>query len=143
MLLALAAVLAQLQPLPPQLTALDSDEGQRLLFESAARKAYFPLAAQFVTQKSQAFCGVASAVMALNAMPLQAPVAPDFAPFRAFTQDNVFNAEARAAITPEFVNGGGMTLEHLAFLLRANGAGAEPVAAQDSSLERFRGEASA
>src|SRR5258707_6033960 len=112
MIIALALLLAQLQPLPSQLIALDSDEGQRLLLESTARKAYFPLAAQFVTQKSQAFCGVASAVMALNAMPLQAPVAPDFAPFRAFTQDNVFNAEARAAITPEYVKRGGGGVGH-------------------------------
>lgn len=143
MLVALAVLLAQLQPLPPSLIALDSEEGQRLLVESNARRAYFPLAAQFLTQRSTSFCGVASAVMALNALPLQAPVAAQWAPFRAFTEDNVFNEEARRALTPEKVSRGGLTLDTLVFLLRSNGAEARPVFASASSLEAFRAQASA
>ena len=142
MLLALV-LLAQLQPLPPQLVPFDSDEGQRLLVESTARRAYFPLAAQFLTQKTQAFCGVASAVMVLNALPLQAPVVEEWAPFRAFTQDNVFDAATRAALTPEFVGSGGLTLEQLTFLLSAHHVDARGVLASESSLEKFRAEASA
>jgi hypothetical protein len=140
--LATALLLAQLQPLPPQLIPLDSEPGQRLLLESNARRAYFPLSAQFLTQKTQAFCGVASTVMVLNAMPIQAPIAEEWAPFRAFTQDNVFNPEVRAQLTPEFVNRGGLTLEQLSMLLRGNHLEAQPVGAGESSLERFRDEAS-
>jgi hypothetical protein len=142
-MLALAvALLAQLQPLPPQLIPLDSDEGARLLFESTARRSYFALSAQFLTQKTQSFCGVASAVMALNALPLEAPIATGMAPFRAFTQDNVFDA-AGPALTPAFVDRGGLTVAQLAQLLRANGADATELLASKSSLERFRREASA
>ena len=143
MLIALAAaLLAQLQPLPPQLVALDSPEGEKLLVESTARRAFFALVGQFATQKSQAFCGVASSAMVLNALPLAAPIAEEVAPFRAFTQDNVFSAEARPALTPEFVARGGLTVEQLTFLLRANHADARPAYAKESSLEVFRAEAS-
>ena len=36
--------------------------------ESDAHEAYFPLASNFLTQKTQAYCGVASMVMVLNAL---------------------------------------------------------------------------
>jgi hypothetical protein len=137
-------LLAQLQRLPPQLIALDSAEGQALLFNATARAAYFPLAAQFTTQRSTAFCGVASAVMVLNAMPIAAPVAPEYAPFRAFTQDNVFGPQS--PVTAEHVAKGGLTLEHLEALLRANGADVDSWHTNDPSpgtLDLFRARASA
>ncbi len=133
---------AQLQPLPPSLLPLSSEEGQRLLVESTARRAFFPLASQFLTQRSTSFCGVASSVMVLNALPLEAPVAAAYAPFRAFTEDNVF-APAAAQLSAEFVAKGGLTLEQLQFLLRANQAQATAVHASASSLEAFRTQASA
>jgi hypothetical protein len=131
-------VVAQLQPLPPSLIPLDSDEGRRLLVESKANRAFFALSSQFLTQRSTAYCGVASGVMALNALPIQAPEAPEWAPFRAFTQDNVFNDEA---VTPESVARGGLTLAQLTQLLRANHAEVETVYASDSTLEAFRAQA--
>jgi hypothetical protein len=133
-------LLSQLQPLPPSLIPLSSDEGQRLLVESTARRAYFPLAAQFLTQRSTSFCGVASSVMVLNALPLEAPVAAAYAPFRAFTEDNVF-APAAAQLSAAFVAKGGLTIEQLQFLVRANKAQATGVHASASSLEEFRKQA--
>jgi hypothetical protein len=138
-----ALLLAQLQPLPPQLIPLGSPEGQALLFNAAARAAYFPLAAQFTTQRSTAFCGVASAVMVLNAMPIAAPVAAEYAPFRAFTQDNIFGPQSK--VTEEHVAKGGLTIEHLEALLRANGADVDSWHANDPSagtLDLFRKRAS-
>ncbi len=137
----LAPLLAQLQPLPPQLVPLDSPAGEQLLFESSARAAYFPLTSSFVTQQSTAFCGVASAVMVLNALPIAAPVAKEWAPFRAFTQENVFAPQS--PITAALVSSGGLTMEQLGALLRANGADADVLNANDSALERFRADASA
>ena len=61
---ALLLLLGQLQPLPPNLVALDSEEGRKLLVESKANRDFFALSSQFVTQQSTSFCGVASAVMA-------------------------------------------------------------------------------
>ena len=137
---AVLALLAQLQPLPPQLVALDSDEGQKFLLESSARRSYFALAGTFLTQKTQSFCGVASSVMVLNAMPVQAPVSAGYAPFRAFTEDNIF--EAAAPMTPQFVANGGLTIEQLQSLLEANRVEARARPASESSLEAFRAEAS-
>ena len=137
--LLLAPLLAQLQPLPPQLVPLDSPEGQALLFNATARAAYFPLAAQFTTQRSTAFCGVASAVMVLNAMPIAAPVAKEWAPFRAFTQENVFGPQS--PVTAALVSSGGLTVEQLSALLRSNGAQVDVLHANDSSLEKFRSDA--
>jgi len=135
-------VLAQLQPLPPSLIPLDSDEGRKLLVESNANRDFFALSSQFLTQRSTSYCGVASGVMVLNALPIAAPDAPEWAPFRAFTQDNVFNEEARkAAVTPESVARGGLTLETLSNLLRANHADVEEVYANGSSLAAFREQA--
>jgi Phytochelatin synthase len=138
--LLLTLALGQLQPLPPNLIPLDSDEGRALLVRSKASRAFYPLASQFVTQDTTSFCGVASSVMVLNAMPSEAPVAKPWAPFRLFTQDNVFGeGELKAAS----VKKGGLTLEQTAFLLRENHVDAVAVHAADSSEDEFRQKASA
>src|SRR5262245_22232774 len=136
-------VAAQLQPLPPSLISLDSEEGQKLLLESKANRDYFALSSRFMTQRSTSYCGVASAVMVLNAMPVAAPEAKESKPFRAFTEDNVFNDEVRKGPTPEAVSRGGMTIDQLAYLLGANGVAARPVFAGASTVEEFRREVAA
>jgi len=135
MLLALA-LLAQLQTLPPQLVALDSDEGRKLLTESSANRAFFALVGTFQQQESQPFCAVASSATVLNAMPLEAPEVPHMAPFRAFTQANVFEPQALQA-----VGKGGATVEQLASYLRSAGVDARAVHAGDTSLDAFRADA--
>jgi len=54
--------------LPESLVSLNSQEGEQLLLHSEARQSYWNLSVQFLTQKTQAFCGVASIVMVLNAI---------------------------------------------------------------------------
>src|SRR5947209_7546429 len=103
-----ALLLAQLQALPPQLIALDSDEGEKLLKESSANRDFFALVGTLQQQESQAVCGLASSASVLNAMPLRAPELAGMAPFRGFTQDNIFDASARSAIAR-----GGATLDQL------------------------------
>src|SRR5438105_15632219 len=115
----LLLLIAQLQALPPQLVALDSDEGRRLLTESTANRDFFALVGTFQQQKSGALCGVASSAMVLNAMPLRAPEVPEMAGFRAFTQDNVFDKPIL-----ESVARGGATMEQLAAYLGTAGADA-------------------
>lgn len=129
-------LLAQLQALPPQLVALDSDEGRKLLVESTANRAFFALVGTFQQQESQPLCAAASSATVLNAMPLQAPEVPEMAPFRAFTQKNVFAPEALAAVAR-----GGATVEQLAAYLRAAGVDVEAVHADQTTPEAFRDEA--
>jgi Phytochelatin synthase len=141
-MLLLLALLAQLQPLPPQLVPLDSPEGEKLLVESTARRAFFSLVGTFQTQRSQAFCGVASSAMVLNALPLEAPVDAEIAPWRLFTQDNIFGPGVAEQLTAKFVGQGGLTIEQLVLLLEGNHAAAKPTFAKASTLEAFRAEAS-
>ncbi len=60
--------IAQNLPLSKNLINFNSNEGEKLLIESNAKKDYIPLSIHFVTQNNQAFCGVASMVMVLNAI---------------------------------------------------------------------------
>ncbi len=134
-------VYAQHAPLPDSVVALDSPEGARLFEGSSAKVDYFALSSSFVTQQTQGFCGVASAVVVLNAMQVPAPSTPAWDPYHSFTQDNIFNNAARAAYPPEAVNRGGMTLDQLADLLQSHPANAKVVHALATTLADFRREA--
>ena len=129
----------QLQPLPPELVPFDSEEGRTLLLESKFNRDYFTLSTQFLTQRSQSFCGVASSVMVLNSLPIAAPEVPELKPFRAFTQSNVF-APGLGPLNADFVSKGGLTLEQVGALLTANHAEAQVHYAEDGELEAFRAE---
>jgi hypothetical protein len=129
---------AKTLPLPENLISLTSEQGEHLLLDSEARQAYWPLSVQFVTQKNRAYCGVASIVMVLNALGVEAPSSPEFEPFNTFTQDNVFN-EATEQVLPEAVlMKQGMTLDQIGRLLEVHPVKAEVRHAGDSSLEKFR-----
>ena len=75
LLLALGAASARSDtlPLPDNLTGFSTHDGEAYFAESDAHEAYFPLASNFLTQKTQAYCGVASVVMVLNALGVPAP----------------------------------------------------------------------
>jgi hypothetical protein len=77
-LLSGSGALAETLPLPDNLTDLNSEQGEKFFLESGALEAYFPIAANFVTQKTQAYCGVASLVMVLNALHAPAPTSPEY-----------------------------------------------------------------
>jgi hypothetical protein len=125
-------------PLPDALIALDSDRGERLLFESEAMAAYWPLSIQFVTQQNQAYCGVATLVMVLNALGVPAPPTPEIEPFRTFTQDNVLNEETEKILPKEILAEQGMTLDQIGQLLGTYAVTAEVHHAADITLDKFR-----
>ncbi len=132
---------AETLPLPQSLIGAASDQGEALFFDADAREAYFPLASNFLTQQNQAFCGVASMVMVLNALELPAPAVPAFDPYRTFTQDNVFNAQTEAVLPVEVIKKMGMTLDQLGGLLAVQPVTVSVHHAADSSIEAFRNEA--
>ena len=129
---------AETLPLPPGLIGLDSEEGETLLFEAEARAAYLPLSLQFVTQQNQAFCGVASTVMVLNALKVPAPVTEAWKPFAAFDQDNIFNDATEAVVPRAVIEKMGMTLTQLGGLPGAFGLKAEIHHASGSTVKDFR-----
>jgi glutathione-S-conjugate glycine hydrolase len=136
--LCVAAANADTLPLPGNLTGFSTRDGEVYFAESDARKAYFPLASNFVTQKTQTYCGVASVVMVLNALGLPAPAVPQYAPYRRFTQDNLLSARTDAIVPRKTVARQGMTLDELGAILSTQPVKAEVHHASESSAAEFR-----
>jgi hypothetical protein len=132
---------AETLPLPQNLVGAATDAGEALLIDADAREAYFSLASNFLTQKNQAYCGIASIVMVLNAMQLPAPAVPEFDPYRTFTQDNLLDARTEAVLPREVIMKQGMTLDQIGGLLELQPVTVEVHHAADSSLDVFRGKA--
>jgi Phytochelatin synthase len=135
------SVVSQTLPLPPSLTPLTSLQGERLLRESQAQDDFIPLSSQFVTQENQAFCGIASTVMVLNALGVPAPFAPEWKR-NYFTQNNMFNAQTEAVIPRQQIERQGLTLAQLAAILGSYSVNAEARHGADLSLNTFRAIAS-
>jgi hypothetical protein len=136
--LAAGSVSAETLPLPEPLVGLNSERGARLLLESEANRSYWPLSIQFVTQKNQAYCGVASLVMVLNALGVPAPATPEFEPFKTFTQDNLLNPDTEKVLPKEVLAKIGMTLDQIGGLLNSYLIKADVRHAADTSLDEFR-----
>jgi len=143
MALRLTGAYADSLPLPDRLTGLSTRDGEAYFAESDAREAYFSLADNFLTQKTQSYCGVASIVMVLNALGLPAPAVPEYEPYRTFTQDNVLSEQTDAVLPRETLARQGMTLDQIGGVLAVQPVKAEVHHASDSSVEEFRKEASA
>ena len=141
--LCVAGANADTLPLPDNLTGFSTHDGEVYFGESDAREAYFPLADNFVTQKTQSYCGVASMVMVLNALGLPAPSVPEYEPYRTFTQDNVLSERTDAVLPRETLARQGMTLDQLGGILATQPVHAEVHHASDSSVDEFRRLASA
>lgn len=129
-------------PLPPNLIASASPDGEALLVGADAREAYFTLVSNYVTQQTQSFCGVASMVMVFNAMQLPAPEVPAYAPYRTFTQDNVLDARTDAILPRDTILKQGITLDQMGALLGVQPVDVTVRHASDANADSFRSEAS-
>jgi Phytochelatin synthase len=132
---------AQTLPLPDNLTDLSSEQGEKYFFESGGLQSYFAVADNFVTQKTQAYCGVASIVMVLNALHTPAPTTPEYQPYHTFTQDNLLDEHTDTILAREVLARQGMTLDQLGALLGLHPAAIEVHHAEDGGLEAFRSSA--
>src|SRR5215475_4574064 len=133
-----AGALAKTLPLPDSLVGLNSEAGETLLLHSKARQAYWNLSIQFVTQKTQTYCGIASIVMVLNAVGAPAPATPELEPYRIFTQDNFFNDETEKILPQAVLARQGTTLDQIGRLVESYGVRAEVNHAGDTTLDEFR-----
>jgi hypothetical protein len=133
-----AAARAETLPLPGNLTDLNSEEGERYFSESGALATFFSIADNFVTQKTQSYCGVASIVMVLNAAGVPAPTTPEYQPYHVFTQDNLLDEHTDAVLPREVLARQGMTLDQLGGLLSLHPLTIEVHHAADGSLDAFR-----
>jgi hypothetical protein len=142
LLLSAGAGHAETLPLSQGLIDLRSDQGEEPLRDGDALEAYVPLSASFVTQETQAFCGVASMVTVLNALGVPAPASPEYAPYRTFTQENLLDERSEAILPRATVLKQGMTLDELGRILALHPVEVEVHHAADSSLDAFRSAAS-
>lgn len=133
-----SVVSAQTLPLPDTLVDLRSDKGEQLLKDSDEAESFTSLVSNFVTQKTQAFCGVASIVMVLNALQLSAPAVPEYDPYKTFTQDNFLSVKTEPILPAEVLAKQGMTLDQIGALLGTQPVKVEVVHAANSTIESFR-----
>jgi Phytochelatin synthase len=132
-----ASASAENLKLPDNLAGFSTSAGETYFAESDAREAYFPLASNFLTQKTQAYCGVASIVMVLNALNIPAPAVPEYEPYRTLTQDNVLTAATEAVLPADVLAHKGMTLDQIGGILATQPVKAEVHHAADSSPDEF------
>lgn len=118
--------------------ALDSSEGERLLFGSHARTDFIPLSIHFETQQNPAYCGAASMAMVLNALNIPAPKAPEYGHHTFFTQNNLFNEKTERIVSAKIVERQGMTLEELGKLMASHSLQTKIIFSGDSHPEQFR-----
>jgi glutathione gamma-glutamylcysteinyltransferase len=123
------------RPLPEAQIPFSSEEGRRLFREAltdGTMEGFFPLIEQFHTQADPAFCGLASLVVALNALGID-PGRLWRGPWRWFSE------ELLDCCTPlEQVRLEGVSMTELACLSRCNGADAQVRHAAEQTLEQLR-----
>ena len=143
LLLLATGAAAETLALPDKLIDLRSGPGEALLLEASPLEAYFPISVAFETQKNQAYCGVASMVMTLNALKAPAPTSPEYQPYAVFTQDNVLDDDTDKILPRTVLAHQGMTLDQLGSILALHPVSVEVRHAADGGLDAFRKAASA
>jgi len=129
---------ADLLALPDKLVDLRSPQGEAYLLETHALEAYFQISVTFETQRTQAYCGVASMVMTLNAIHAPAPTSPEYQPYSFFTQDNVLDENSDKILPREVLARQGMTLDQLGQILALHPVDVEVRHAAPGGLDDFR-----
>ncbi len=133
-----SGVAADTLALPDKLIDLRSDQGEALLLETKPLDGYLPISAAFETQKNQAFCGVASMVMVLNAIKAPAPTSAEYQPYSFFTQEDVLDDASEAVLPRATLMRQGMTLDQLGQLLRLHPITVDVHHADAGGLDAFR-----
>jgi len=143
LLLLTAGASAETLALPDRLVALSSPQGEDYLIESKEIESYVPISVHFETQKTQAYCGVASMVMTLNTLKVPAPTSPEYQPYAMFTQDNLLDVGTDAILPRATLARQGMTLDQLGGMLALHPVAVEVHHAEPGGLDAFRKAASA
>ncbi|PRY08676.1 phytochelatin synthase family protein [Paraburkholderia sp. BL25I1N1] len=125
-------------PVPPNLVALAQPAGQKRLTSSSSNQSYWPLSQYFETQRNQAYCSVATSVMALNALGIRRPQSTQYPDFPFFSQDDFFQGIDPQVANAARVSQEGMTLDQLSTALNSFPVEVRKYHAADLSLGQFR-----
>lgn len=99
------------------LLPFDAPAGEALFEHADAHAGAFELLRYFETQQDLSYCGVASSVIVLNSLGVEAPVTPHLYPHRMFDQTNLFTDKVLAIKPPKMVALRGLQLEELGAIL--------------------------
>jgi len=136
-LLTLTTSAYAVEKLPVSLIPLTSKPGL-VLFKKDWNENTIKLLTHFVTQKTNAYCGIASAVMILNAMNITPPIDSEHVPYRYFNQNNFFNEQIKKIITLQEIQKNGISLSELNTIMQNSGVKSMPYFANDINLNEFR-----
>ncbi|MFM0596233.1 phytochelatin synthase family protein [Paraburkholderia dilworthii] len=125
-------------PVPSNLVALAQPAGQKRLIGAAANQSYWPLSQYFETQRNEAYCSVATSVMALNALGIRRPASTLYPDFPYFSQEDFFRGVDPQVANAARVSHEGMTLDQLGEALNAFPVVVQPYHAADLTLAQFR-----
>ena len=125
------------EPIAKDLIGFNSKNGE-IIFQRSLNHNELKLLAHFTTQKTGTYCGIASAVMILNAAEIPAPFDAQHPPYHYFNQDDFFNAPVTQIITLEKIQKTGIPLKELAEVLQTYGLKTEVYYASNLNLELFR-----
>lgn len=125
-------------PINPPLVALDSEQGRELLSKCKGLETFVALTMHFVTQNNLSYCGVASGVMVLNALPIDRPVSTNYKPYRLYTQEDFFTPAVRSVVDLDRVKMSGVTLASLSDILQKFPVAVKTVHAEDLRIKEFR-----
>jgi hypothetical protein len=125
-------------PVPPNLIALTQPEGQKRLMSSANNQSYWPLSEYFETQRNEAYCSVASSVMALNALGIKRPESSQYPDFPYFSQEDFFRSVDPQVANAARVSREGMTLDQLSAVLGEFPVEVKKFRSSDLTLTQFR-----
>lgn len=124
---------------PNGLINFDSERGL-FLFKKNSNVNTLKLLEHFTTQKTVTYCGIASAVMLLNAIGVTPPIDLQHSQPDAyyFNQENVFNDAVKKIITPEAVSKTGISLNQLNQVIQSYGLKTRLFFSNEMDLGRFR-----
>lgn len=95
----------------------DTEEGLHRIESAQSKANFWKLLRYYESQNRQTCCSVASSVIALNALSVEAPKSKFLGKYRMFTQEEFFTEELAEIIDPDLVYARGMTLPELTSVL--------------------------
>ncbi len=122
----------------PDVIYWNSEAGKALRARIAADADYWQLIPNFAVQRTQSYCGVASAITVLNSMPISKPVDPEYAPYAYFTQKNFFVPAVEKIISAQTVQEQGITREEMARALAQLGVKTRSIAGDTLTDDSLR-----
>lgn len=116
----------------------DSPEGLSRLQKSNAKENFWKLLRFYESQIRSTYCSVATSVIALNALSIEAPKSKFLGKYRMFTQEEFFSENVCAVINQNDVAERGMPLEELTTVLKTFSVEVFKYEAQYLSHEEIR-----